>query len=390
MNTRRSAGILLYRRREGRVEVLLAYPGGPFFGRGDAGTWSIPKGEPSPDEVDLALTARREFEEETGHRVPAKPLIDLGTVKQKGGKVVYAWAAEGDLDPARATSNTFSFEWPPFSGRMKTYPEIDRVEWFTPEEARRRVKEAQAPLLDRLDAALANGPGDPPTPGDGEGQQYDPATTSTRLRAVVFDLGAVLIDWNPRHLYRTLFGGDEAAMERFLSEVCNPEWNVRIDAGRPFAEAVEELASRHPDRAHLIHAYRERWGEMLGGVLEGTLAVVRELRGAGVPVYALSNWSAETFALTRSRFPFLDELEGIVISGDVGVGKPDPAIFRHFMARFGLQADEIAFVDDSPANVAAARGLGIEAIRFENAEQVRRDLRRLGFPLAEGGDALRD
>jgi 2-haloacid dehalogenase len=273
---------------------------------------------------------------------------------------------------------------------MKTYPEIDRVEWFTPEEARRRVKEAQAPLLDRLDAALANGPGDPPTPGDGEGQQYDPATTSTRLRAVVFDLGAVLIDWNPRHLYRTLFGGDEAAMEHFLSEVCNPEWNVRIDAGRPFAEAVEELASRHPDRAHLIHAYRERWGEMLGGVLEGTLAVVRELRGAGVPVYALSNWSAETFALTRSRFPFLDELEGIVISGDVGVGKPDPAIFRHFMARFGLQADEIAFVDDSPANVAAARGLGIEAIRFENAEQVRRDLRRLGFPLAEGGDALRD
>ncbi len=390
MNSRRSAGILLFRRREGRVEVLLAHPGGPFFGRKDLGNWSIPKGEPSPDEVDLELTARREFEEETGHRVPAGPLIDLGAVKQKGGKVVYAWAADGDLDPAMATSNTFSFEWPPFSGRMKIYPEIDRVEWFTPEEARRRIKEAQTPLLDRLDAALATDPGDPPTPGDGGEQDYDPARTSTRLRAVVFDLGGVLIDWNPRHLYRTLFGGNEAAMEDFLSEVCNPEWNARIDAGRPFAEAVEELASRHPDRAYLIHAYRERWGEMLGGVFEGTLAVVRELRGAGVPVYALSNWSAETFALTRSRFPFLDELEGIVISGDVGVGKPDPAIFRNFMARFGLQADEIAFVDDSPANVAAARGLGIEAIHFENAEQVRRDLRRLGFPLAEGGDALRD
>jgi len=162
MTNRRSAGVLLYRLREGRVEVLLGHPGGPFFGRADAGNWSIPKGEPSPDEVDLELTARREFEEETGHPVPVGPLIDLGTVKQKGGKVVYAWAAEGDLDPAKATSNTFSFEWPPFSGRMKTYPEIDRVDWFAPEEARRRIKEAQIPLLDRLDVALANHPGDLP------------------------------------------------------------------------------------------------------------------------------------------------------------------------------------------------------------------------------------
>jgi len=156
MTTRRSAGVLLYRLRGGSVEVLLGHPGGPFFGRADAGNWSIPKGEPSPEEVDLELTARREFEEETGHPVPAGSLIDLGTVTQKGGKVVYAWAAEGDLDPAKATSNTFSFEWPPFSGRMKTYPEIDRVEWFAPEEARRRIKAAQAPFLDRLDVALGN------------------------------------------------------------------------------------------------------------------------------------------------------------------------------------------------------------------------------------------
>jgi predicted NUDIX family NTP pyrophosphohydrolase len=165
MNARRSAGILLYRLRGGRVEVLLAHPGGPFFGRADAGNWSIPKGEPSPDEVDMEVTARREFEEETGHRVPAGTLLDLGTVRQKGGKVVYAWAAEGDLDPEKATSNTFSFEWPPFSGRVKTYPEIDRVEWFAPDEARRRVKEAQAPLLDRLEAALSSGPKRAETPG---------------------------------------------------------------------------------------------------------------------------------------------------------------------------------------------------------------------------------
>jgi predicted NUDIX family NTP pyrophosphohydrolase len=169
MSNRRSAGVLLYRLREERVEVLLAHPGGPFFGRADAGNWSIPKGEPSPDEIDMEVTARREFEEETGHRVPAGPLIDLGTVQQKGGKVVYAWAAEGDLDPAKATSNTFSFEWPPFSGRVKTYPEIDRVEWFDPIEARRRIKQAQAPLLDRLEAALARpeAPSSTQPPDDG-------------------------------------------------------------------------------------------------------------------------------------------------------------------------------------------------------------------------------
>jgi predicted NUDIX family NTP pyrophosphohydrolase len=155
--------------RNGAVEVLLGHPGGPFFGRADAGNWSIPKGEPSPDEVDLELTARREFEEETGHPVPAGPLVDLGTVQQKGGKVVYAWATEGDLDAANATSNTFSFEWPPFSGRIKTYPEIDRVEWFGPEEARRRIKPAQVPLLDRLDAirSQTGAEGDPPPPAEG-------------------------------------------------------------------------------------------------------------------------------------------------------------------------------------------------------------------------------
>ena len=153
--SRRSAGILLYRIREGHLEVLLAHPGGPFFARADAGSWSIPKGEPTADEVDMELTARREFEEETGCPVPPGRLLDLGTVIQRGGKTVYAWAAEGDLDPTQATSNTFSFEWPPFSGRMKTFPEIDRVDWFDPERARGRIKPAQEPLLARLEDALA-------------------------------------------------------------------------------------------------------------------------------------------------------------------------------------------------------------------------------------------
>ncbi len=154
MPPRVSAGVLLFRRRDGQIEVLLGHPGGPFFGRKDFGNWSIPKGETSPDDKALELTARREFEEETGHPVPEGSLVDLGWVRQKGGKIVYAWAAEGDLDPAAAVSNTFSFEWPPFSGRMREYPEIDRVDWYGPLEARKRIKQTQIPFLDRLETVL--------------------------------------------------------------------------------------------------------------------------------------------------------------------------------------------------------------------------------------------
>jgi predicted NUDIX family NTP pyrophosphohydrolase len=155
MRTRTSAGILLYRVVDGRLEVLLAHPGGPFFETRDDDVWSIPKGEPDADEPFLDVAAR-EFEEETGHPVPDGPRTDLGSIVQKGGKVVYAWAVEGDLDPAAADSNTFEMMWPPKSGRMATFPEIDRVAWFDRTEARRRIKAAQVPLLERLEAALAD------------------------------------------------------------------------------------------------------------------------------------------------------------------------------------------------------------------------------------------
>ena len=161
MNTRTSAGILLFRRRHGVVECLLVHPGGPFFGRKDAGNWSIPKGEPDPGDDDMELTARREFEEETGQAVPTGRLIPLGSIKQKGGKIVYAWAIEGDLDTVTMSSNPIEIEWPPFSGRKKSFPEVDRWVYFGPEEARARIKEAQAPLLDRLEAALSDGPPGP-------------------------------------------------------------------------------------------------------------------------------------------------------------------------------------------------------------------------------------
>jgi 2-haloacid dehalogenase len=204
---------------------------------------------------------------------------------------------------------------------------------------------------------------------------------ATRITAVAFDLGGVLIDWNPRHLYRKLFGADEAAMERFLAEVCTPEWNASLDAGRPLAEAVAELVAAHPDQADLITAYQLRWLEMLGGTFEGTVAILRELRGAGLRTYALSNWSAETFPGTRPRYPFLQEMDGILVSGEVKVGKPDPAIFREFLRRFGLTAQSTVYIDDWERNVAAAAALGMIPVRFTDAARLRADLRALGLPL---------
>src|SRR3954466_13147883 len=145
----------------------------------------------------------------------------------------------------------------------------------------------------------------------------EPAVT-----AVVFDLGGVLIDWNPRYLYRTLFD-DEAEMEAFLAEVTTPEWNGRQDAGRPWKDAVEALAAEHPERRELIAAYWHRWPETLGDAISGTVEVRGEVKARGVPVYALGNWSAETFPHARPRYPFLEWFDGLVISGEVQLVKPD-------------------------------------------------------------------
>jgi predicted NUDIX family NTP pyrophosphohydrolase len=166
MVTRRSAGVLLFRRAAGAggaFEVLLGHPGGPFFRQRDEGHWTIPKGEPDAPDDDLLAVARREFEEETGHPAPddggSEPIL-LGTIVQKGGKVVHGWAIEGDLDPATAASNTFVMEWPPRSGKREEFAEIDRVAWFGPDEARRRLKPTQIPFVDRLAAILAGAPSD--------------------------------------------------------------------------------------------------------------------------------------------------------------------------------------------------------------------------------------
>jgi 2-haloacid dehalogenase len=195
---------------------------------------------------------------------------------------------------------------------------------------------------------------------------------------VVFDLGGVLVDWDPRYLYRQLFD-DPDEMESFLAEVTTTEWNSHQDAGRPWAEAVELLALEHPEKRELIEAFHERWPEMLAGEIAGTVGILGELRETGIRLVALSNWSSEMFPFARARFGFLDWFEDIVISGDVGVNKPDPRIFEHLVERFRIDPAASVFIDDSPANVEAAVTLGFRGLLFTDAVALRRELARCGL-----------
>jgi 2-haloacid dehalogenase len=201
------------------------------------------------------------------------------------------------------------------------------------------------------------------------------------VRVAIFDLGGVLIDWNPRHLYRKLFDGDALAMEAFLTDVCSPEWNVQMDAGKPFADGVAELVARHPHERERIEAYFGRWIEMIGGPISGTVAILEELHARGTPLFALSNWSAETFALVRntSDYAFLDHFQTIFLSGELRLIKPDPAIFRHALEGIGAPADACVFIDDNEKNVLAARSAGMAGHRFTDPESLREDLGRLGL-----------
>jgi len=199
------------------------------------------------------------------------------------------------------------------------------------------------------------------------------------LPAVIFDLGGVLVDWDPRYLYRRLFAGDEAAMEHFLGHVCTPEWNRQQDAGRPFAEGEAEAAARHPAMLEFIRAWLPNFDEMIPRAIDGTVAILDELRRNGVPVYALTNWSAETFAGQPARFPFLGWFEGIVVSGREKLIKPDPRIFRLLLDRYGIDGSRAVFIDDSPANAAAATALGMRGIVFTGADALRHELEALSL-----------
>ena len=201
------------------------------------------------------------------------------------------------------------------------------------------------------------------------------------VEVVVFDLGGVLVDWNPRYLYRGLFEND-AAMESFLSDVCSSAWNERQDAGRPWREAIDELIARHPDQAEMIGAYRQRWPEMLRGDMPETVQVLQELKHAGLRLYALTNWSHETFPIARGRFPFLGWFEGIVVSGEERLIKPDPAIFHRLLTRYDIAPGRAVYIDDSLLNVSAAAEIGFRALRFVDAQKLRHDLKMFGLPIA--------
>lgn len=195
--------------------------------------------------------------------------------------------------------------------------------------------------------------------------------------AVLFDLGGVLVDWNPRHLYLKERG--PAWTERFLAEVCTASWNLGLDAGKPFAQGIAEKQAEWPQFREEIGWWRSRWDEMLKGPIQATVDLLDDLRARGTDLHALTNWSAETFPLARARFGFLAWFRSIVVSGEVGLVKPDPAVYELARRGIGRAPDGILFIDDAEANVAAAARLGFDAVRFTGAAALRRELSRRGL-----------
>lgn len=196
---------------------------------------------------------------------------------------------------------------------------------------------------------------------------------------VVFDLGGVLIDWDPRHLYRKLFAGDETAMEHFLANVCTHEWNRGQDAGRSFAEGACLLKLEHPDKAELIDAYGARFDEMMAGPISGSVEILAELRGRGTPLYGLTNFSAETYPCALARFDFLGWFRGVLVSGEVKAIKPDSRIYELLLERFAIDPHQAVYIDDVAVNAAAARAFGIHGIHFTTPDALREELVRLAL-----------
>jgi len=214
--------------------------------------------------------------------------------------------------------------------------------------------------------------------------------TPTQQPAIIFDMGGVLIDWNPRYLYRKLFA-NEAEMEWFLAEVCTQDWNVQQDAGRPFAEGVAALTAQFPAHTSHIRAFDERWDEMVRGPIAGTVTILEELAATGYPLYGLTNWSAEKFAQTRPRYAFFRHFRHILVSGQVKLIKPDPRIYQLLLDHVQRPAAECLFIDDSVPNVDAAQQLGFDAIHFQSPAQLRAELaQRRILTSKDSGDGTRD
>lgn len=195
---------------------------------------------------------------------------------------------------------------------------------------------------------------------------------------IIFDLGAVLIDWNPHYLYRKIFD-DESQMLHFLENICTFEWNEEQDGGRTIQEANDYLIAKHPEHEEHIKAYYGRWEEMLGGPIAGTVDIFRELKARNEhKFYALTNWSAELFPIALERYDFLGWFDGIVVSGTEKDRKPNHSFYHTLLNRYSLQPDDTLFIDDNLHNVKAAEQLGIESIHFTSPEELRVRLERIG------------
>lgn len=194
--------------------------------------------------------------------------------------------------------------------------------------------------------------------------------SNTVIDTIIFDLGAVLIDWNPEFLYRKIFD-DESEMRYFLKNICTPEWNAQQDAGRKWADAVDLLLPQHPEYENEIRAYWQRWPEMLNGPISGTVEILQEIKKQNkYRLLALTNWSEETWPYAWEQYHFLQWFEGILVSGKEHMKKPDPRIYHLLIERYGIEPERSLFIDDSRANVESAQAVGIQAVHFTSPEQL--------------------
>ncbi len=197
------------------------------------------------------------------------------------------------------------------------------------------------------------------------------------IDTIVFDFGGVLIDWNPRHYYKNVFKDDDK-MEWFLNNVCPPDWNLEQDRGRPFSEAIAIAKNKYPDLSKEIEDYYNQWEYMLNGEIPGTVQILNAL-AQNYKIYGLTNWSAETFPVALKKYSFLSLLDGIVVSGDEKLIKPDPQIFQVLLKRYNLQAESCVFIDDNLQNIETAKTLGFNAIHFTDAENLKKELASLNL-----------
>lgn len=200
---------------------------------------------------------------------------------------------------------------------------------------------------------------------------------TSQIKAIIFDFGNVLLEWNPRYVYQRYFPNDPEGMERFFKEVNFADWNLQQDKGRPFVEGVAILSEKFPHYAQLIQAYHENWTDSIGAAYSGTIEILKQLKQAGYPLYGLSNWSAETFPYAREKYDFFHLFDDFVISGEVGQVKPDPEIFQIMLEQIGKPAEQCLFIDDSLTNINQAQKMGFGTIHFQSPEQLATALHEL-------------